>query len=259
MTIDSAKGMPTVRSRMTVDVQCVGPRELVTHLTELLLSKNISAVPVTEEGRLVGVVSTTDLVAELARTPGPNEGPRLAADVAQRPVVTINGEATLAAAAALFQKERIHRLVVGDGTTVEGVLTPRDLLNDVKARPRDLLLSALMVRALATVDIGDTVDEAVALLGRAQVHGLVVKDGSRPVGVFTHREALQSRKLPAALRAQPVEDVMSYETICLDDDTPVHRGAAYMLAMDVRRILVVKSGHLVGIVSALDLAGTLAM
>lgn len=33
-----------------------------------------------------------------------------------------------------------------------------------------------------------------------------------------------------------------------------------MLAMDAaRRILVVKSGHLVGIVSALDLAGTLAM
>lgn len=50
---------------------------------------------------------------------------------------------------------------------------------------------------------------------------------------------------------------MSYETICLEDDTPVHRAAAYATAMNVRRLLIVRDRHLVGIVSALDLVFTL--
>ena len=95
-------------------------------------------------------------------------------------------------------------------------------------------------------------------LAQANVHGIVVVDGTSPVGVFTHAEALSARKLPPALRESPVEDVMSYETICLDVATPLHRAAAYMVAMNVRRILVVEHRRLVGIVSCLDLVDVLA-
>jgi CBS domain-containing protein len=51
---------------------------------------------------------------------------------------------------------------------------------------------------------------------------------------------------------------MSYETICLDAGTPVYRAAAHALSLGVRRILVVHDRELVGILSCLDLAATLA-
>jgi CBS domain-containing protein len=51
---------------------------------------------------------------------------------------------------------------------------------------------------------------------------------------------------------------MSYAVIRLEEDTPVHRAAAYALAMDVRRILVMSGDRVAGIVSALDLISTLA-
>jgi CBS domain-containing protein len=86
----------------------------------------------------------------------------------------------------------------------------------------------------------------------------VVLDGTRPVGLFTHSEALALRKMPAALRRRPVEEAMSYETVCLDETTPLHRAAGYMAAMRVRRLLVVRSQRLVGVVSALDMVGVLA-
>jgi CBS domain-containing protein len=56
----------------------------------------------------------------------------------------------------------------------------------------------------------------------------------------------------------PIEDVMSYETICLDVSSPIHRAASYMVSMNVRRILVVEHRRLVGIVSCLDLVDVLA-
>jgi CBS domain-containing protein len=79
-----------------------------------------------------------------------------------------------------------------------------------------------------------------------------------PVGVFTHAEALLARRLPPEMRTRPVEEVMSYETICLDRSTPLYRAAAYANSMNVRRILVVEHRRLVGVVSCLDLVAILA-
>jgi CBS domain-containing protein len=115
-----------------------------------------------------------------------------------------------------------------------------------------------MTPNVETVSIGDSIEYATRKLAATNVHGLVVVDGETPVAVYTHREAMASRTLPAELRQRPVEEVMSYETICLNVDTPVFRAAAYGMAMDVRRFLVVEHRKLTGIVSALDLVATVA-
>jgi predicted transcriptional regulator len=51
---------------------------------------------------------------------------------------------------------------------------------------------------------------------------------------------------------------MSYETICLDADTPVYRVAAYAISMNVRRLLIVDHRELVGILSTVDLLDAVA-
>lgn len=211
----------------------------------LLEERAISAVPIVSGDRLVGIVSTTDLVA-----------PREAATAADRmtsPVVTIGPDETLEGAARRLVSSGVHRLVVTDHDRVVGILSARDLLEDVKRRRVDLPISRVMTADVETIDVGDTIDFAIERLVRARVHGLVVLDGSWPVGVFTHAEALAARKLPPALRSGPVEEVMSYETVCLDATTPVYRAAAYAISMNVRRILVVEQRRLVGVLSVVDL------
>jgi hypothetical protein len=51
---------------------------------------------------------------------------------------------------------------------------------------------------------------------------------------------------------------MSYEMLCLDASTPAGRAAAYLDAMRVRRLVVLRERQLVGVVGALELAGVLA-
>lgn len=244
------------RDRMTAPVLTLPKATSLAAIADAVVERNVSAIPIVDDGRLVGLVSTTDLLADLVRGDGAFVAGTAGA-VMSTDVVTVPPTAPVTEIADILLRDRIHRVVVTEGEEVAGVVSASDLVVDVKARASKATLASIMMRAVATCDVGTPVDEAVRKLELAQVHGLVVVDGSRPVGVLTHREALLSRRLPATLRTQAVEDLMSYETICLDDDTPVHRAAAYASAMNVRRLLVVRKGHLVGIVSALDLAFTL--
>lgn len=243
-----------VRDRMTSPARTVTAATPLPELTKQLETARVSALPVVEDGRLVGIVSTTDLVR--ARAAGSLTADRAARDCMTKEVVTVREGDPLDEAARRMVAARVHRLVVvDDGGRAVGVLSTRDLLRDVVASRVAQPIASLMTEDPLTIDIGETIDAAVQRLAESNVHGLVVTEGSRPTGVFTHAEALAGRALPPALRSRPVEEVMSYETICLDAETPIHRAAAHALGMNVRRLLVVSNRDLVGILSCLDLAG----
>jgi CBS domain-containing protein len=242
-----------VHERMSTPVVTARADAPITSVISLLESRAISAVPIIDDGRLVGILSTTDIVGASADEPSVTAAQRMT-----KVVITADAHDPLDEAARRLVAARVHRLVVMERGQVVGVLSARDILDEVRARRVTAPISRIMTPEVVTVDVGDTIDVAIERLARARVHGLAVMDGTAPVGVFTHAEALAARKLPPTLRSGPVEEVMSYETICLDATTPVHRAAAYCTSMDVRRILVVDHRHLVGILSVVDLVGVLA-
>lgn len=239
-----------VRERMSSPVVTERPDMSVTALIAVLRLRGISAVPIVENNALLGIVSTTDILRAppIAR----------ASDVMSSPVVTVAVDDTVDEAARALATARVHRVVAMDGSRVAGILSARDLLLELKNRKISAPLASAMTTPVASVEIGERIDEAVRQLSNANVHGLVVVDGMAPVGVFTHTEALAARRLSSDLLAAPVEEVMSYETICLDVATPMYRAAAYAISMNIRRILVVEHRRLVGIVSCLDLVDVLA-
>ncbi len=60
----------TVGEIMTRDVITVGPRFPLEEAARLMLKEKISALPVTEDGRLVGIVTETDVLALFLRAMG---------------------------------------------------------------------------------------------------------------------------------------------------------------------------------------------
>ncbi len=245
-----------VRDCMTAPA-IVGKESMtLADLSDLFTHHAISAVPIVRRGTLVGVVSTTDLVSVTAAEA--KEGPaKLAADLMTVPVITASPNDTLGRAARKLAAAKVHRLVVVDRDRVVGVLSAHAALEELQARRIAIPLRKVMSSPVVSVSVDDTINEASKVLAQTNVHGLVVVDGEMPVGVFTQSEALAALKLPYALRERPVEDVMSYETICLNAATPVFRAAAHVSAMDVRRLIVVENRRVVGIASALDLLAAL--
>lgn len=268
MSQPSPKELPQVRARATCPAIALGPDASLEEAAQLMRARSVTGVPVVANGELRGVLASTDVLAALGRVMAAQAsgdgslslGTLRVRDAMSSPALTVELDASVRDAARSMTKAKVHRLVVVEPSgAVAGILSARDLVIDVKEARSSRALGTIMTTQLETVGIGDPLREATERLARAYVHGLVVLDGTRPVGVFTHTQALALRMVPNELRDRPVEESMSYETLCLDESTPIYRAAAYMTAMRVRRILVTRAQHLAGIVSPLDLIGTLAV
>jgi CBS domain-containing protein len=127
-----------VRDVMSSPVVTVAPDTHLKEVADLLVRHEVSAVPVVEDGALVGIVSEADLVplelapdprAHLALVREPPPGvPRVVAEVMTREVVALPEGADAAEAGRLMLERRIKSIPVVQGRRVVGIVARRDLL-----------------------------------------------------------------------------------------------------------------------------------
>lgn len=261
-----ASTVSTVSEHMTASVVSVLETTSLDGVLQTLRAKDISCVLVTSsEGAPVGVVSMTDL-ARVSKLEGSlHHGSlkilppdRCAKDIMKAPLVTVDADADVSVAARTMVEHRVHRVFVTRDARVVGVFSTRDALRVVLFRRVATPLREVMTTPVETIGVGDTIEEALTKLDDTNMRGLVVVDGSAPVGLFTQLEAIRGRALPPELRQRPVEEIMSYETMPLDTETPLYRAAGHAISTKMRRIFVVEGRKLVGIVTGYDLAQVLA-
>lgn len=123
-----------VADLMTIDPIVVAVDATIEDAEELLRRNRITGLPVVDtDGRLVGVISQTDLLylevpAVQALIRHQARGVRVG-EVMSMPPVTIDGSATLRRAACMMVEERVHRLVaVDDGGRPIGVISAMDFV-----------------------------------------------------------------------------------------------------------------------------------
>ena len=107
---------------------------------------------------------------------------------------------------------------------------------------------------VATVDAGESVRTALALLAAHEVGALVVSgDGQRIDGIISERDIARGlHQRGAGLLADPVSSVMTADVHTCVPTASVHELARQMTDRRVRHVPVVESDRLVGIVSIGD-------
>jgi CBS domain-containing protein len=241
---------------MSGDLVSVTLETPLVEVERTLRSHEISAVPVVDEGGLLrGILSTRDLLRAGRHDMSAHDGPpaRTAADLMRSAVLTIDERASIGSAGSEMVRHRVHRLVVVREGRPRAVVSTRDAMRAIVSAKIRIPLSEVMTREVDSIDLGMPVDEAIGRLDDANVRGLIVVDGRWPVGVFTHAEALRALALPPSMRKVPVEEVMSYETVCLAVGTPLYRVANQARELRVRRILAVDERSVRGIATGFDL------
>jgi CBS domain-containing protein len=112
-------------------------------------------------------------------------------------------------------------------------------------------LSEIASGSIVKVKADDPIALAVDRLDLSNKHGLVVVEGSFPVGIFDQACALESRRLPPNTA---VEHAMNVRILILPGAMSLSRAAEQALGMNVRRILIQNDRGLTGIVGGLDFA-----
>ena len=93
----------------------------------LLAERRIGAVPVLDQGQVVGVFSERDVIRSLA-SQGPEALARPVRDGMTAPAVTVVPEQPVLSALSLMSRRRIRHLPVLDGGTLVGFVSIGDLV-----------------------------------------------------------------------------------------------------------------------------------
>ncbi len=119
----------------------------------------------------------------------------------------------------------------------------------------------IMSSPAVTISPDATLREALSLFERRRISGApVVGAEGKPLGMFTRSDLLRALDAApdaaamAAVLARRVGDLMTRRTISVPEDAPLGDVAQAMAGERVHRVLVLREGTLVGIVSAFDLA-----
>jgi CBS domain-containing protein len=113
---------------MTTPAVVIGPEGTLDEACELMAREHLHHLPVVEAGRLVGIVSATDLIARSGGN-APDVGRIRISGVMHRDPISLSRHATLDDAAVLLAGGRYHSLPVTDNDgMVVGVVTSTDLI-----------------------------------------------------------------------------------------------------------------------------------
>ena len=124
-----------VREVMTLEPRCARPDQSVEEAAALMRQHRISCLPVTRGQELLGIVTTTDLVAlatdRMWMSGGPVAVSRL---MTPRPLVSAKPTDRLDLAELLMRFGHLRHLPVLDGGRLVGMLSDRDILAAVRSR-----------------------------------------------------------------------------------------------------------------------------
>jgi CBS domain-containing protein len=115
-----------------------------------------------------------------------------------------------------------------------------------------LTAADIMKAELVTVHPDASLRDAIELLLKEEISGLpVVDDDGRLVGVITEF-AMLAMVYDQTVQCQSVANHMTREVITVEADDPVSRIADLCIVHRVRRVPVMKSGRLVGLIARRD-------
>jgi hypothetical protein len=105
----------------------VNVNSTIQEAARILVSNNIHGAPVEDNGKMVGVVTFTDIGEALAS----GKMTLKVKDIMTRDLITINGNSSLSDAVQMFNKYDIGRLVVTLNDEPAGLLSKTDVLHEL--------------------------------------------------------------------------------------------------------------------------------
>lgn len=108
----------------------------------------------------------------------------------------------------------------------------------------------IMYTRLFTIAFDATVDAAARMMDENNVGALLVEKEEKKIGIITEWDIV--RRINALAKNQKevtVDEIKSYPLIIVDSDFDILEAAHLMQRHDIRRLMVVEKGKIVGIIS----------
>ncbi|GBF09666.1 conserved hypothetical protein [Aeropyrum pernix] len=268
-----------VVSYMTRDVYTVSPDDTLAHARKLMLTHDISRLPVVEGSKLRGIITITDIADALVRKyPSRPANSIYVREVMARDVVTIEGTKSVKTAASLMLKHNIGGLpVVAPDGTLEGIITRTDLTRYYSEKMKGVnLVKEFMREIYAKARREHSIFYVLKLMEIDATGKVLILDGGKLVGVITKRD-IAFLATPVSVHGAPkyvkikkplvykdrigstrvylvplAEDVMTPNPITVEPEEDLAKAADIMVKEGVGILPVVDGDKVLGVVTKVE-------
>ena len=183
----------TIEQVMSTPVRSLPHNLSVLDASKIMETENIRRLVVSEDERLVGIITQTDIVRVLTSySMWKNVEELMTSDVA-----AISSTATVKEAADVMASRDISCLVAMHNNVVAGIFTERDLLKRVialKRNPTETILKNVMSSPVVSVPSNYSIPSASKMMEKKKIRRLLVMDEQNLMGVVTQTDILKAIK-----------------------------------------------------------------
>jgi CBS domain-containing protein len=141
-------------------------------------------------------------------------------------------------------------LYTNDQDYVKGMKNMLDDLWNKSPDISDIEVGAAMRSPPIKVSAAEPTSKVIEKMLANNIGSVIVVEGEKPVGIITERDILnrvvRSRRDPERI---PAEEIMSTPVITIDGDRTLLEALKIMKAKEIRRLVVIEDGRLVGVLS----------
>jgi PAS domain S-box-containing protein len=178
---------------MSAPVEFIPPDLSPLEASTVMETKHIKRLPIVDDGKLVGIVTQTDLVQVLTSYGmWKNVGDIMSTDVALIPRTT-----PVAEAARTMTSRKISCVVIIDADEVVGVFTERDLLKRVVAlqkNPADTKMEEVMSASVVSVPANFSIISARKTMENSHIRRLLIMEDGNLLGIVTQTDIFMAMK-----------------------------------------------------------------
>ncbi|MCC4771969.1 CBS domain-containing protein [Methanosarcina sp. DH2] len=270
---------------MSSPVYIINVDEPVSHARNLMLRHRISTLLVLNEGKMVGIVTKSDITNRLAqaeplwrRRPIDQIPIKL---LMTESVITIYPEASISQAVALMLENGVHNIPVVKNDIV-GIVTRTDIVRYVSehADEIDTKIPRLMTEDIISVHRHHTINHVIDEMNKNEIERVVVKDDTgKPVGIISSRSLalnlltdnegkLSTKSIKMTRRSSPggqktyryvkevpltAEDIMVSPIVSIDINEKISSAAKQLIEEGITALPVSEGEEIVGILSRTDI------
>lgn len=271
---------------MSSPVYIINTDEPVSRARKLMLRHRIGTLPVLDEGKMVGIVTKSDISNRLSQA----EPLWRRRPIDQIPikmlmtetVITIYPEASITQAATLMLENEIHNVPVVKNGNIVGIITRTDLMRYVAENSGKMStkIRNLMTEDVISVHRHHTINHVIDEMNRHEIARVIVKDDDgKPAGYVSRRSLalslitdsegeLSTKNIKMVRRSSPggqkiyryvkempvtAEDIMVSPLISIDVNENISAAAKKMIEEGLTGLPVSDGEDIVGILSRTDI------
>jgi len=124
----SGKVSAILAQKQASTVWSIGPNAMVIDAIQLMDEKNVGALPVVENGTLVGIVSERDYTRKVILK-GRSSKETPVSDIMTEQLLTVNPSDSVTECMRIMTEKRVRHLPVLEGSNLVGILSIGDVVN----------------------------------------------------------------------------------------------------------------------------------